>query len=65
MIWFIAFTSAATFAASLILFSYFDSLHLQMRAKIEKQDQTISELCKMIDKNFLKLASELNKTKEE
>ncbi len=65
MIWFVAIVTAVNLAVSLILFSYFDGLHLQMRAKIEKQDQTITELCKIIDKNFLKLANELNKTKEE
>lgn len=65
MILFVAVIVAVTFATELILFSYFDGLHLRMRAKIEKQDQTITELCKIIDKNFLKLANELNKTKEE
>ena len=65
MIWFIAIISATTFASILVLYAYFDSLHLQLRAKIDKQDQTITELCKIIDKNFLKLANELNKTKEE
>ena len=65
MIWFVAIVVAVAFATELILFSYFDGLHLQMRAKIEKQDQTIADLCKIIDKNFLKLANELNKTKEE
>lgn len=66
MAWFIAIIGTAMFATELILFSYFDGLHLRMRAKIEQQDRTIADLCKIIDKNFLKLASELNKsTKEE
>ena len=67
MIWFIAVITTVTFASIFILYSYFDGLHLQLRAKIEKQDQIIIDLCKVIDKNFLKLGNELNelKTKEE
>lgn len=65
MILLVAIIVVVVFATELILFSYFDGLHLRLRAKIEKQDQTIAELCKMIDKNFMKLAVELDKSKEE
>ena len=65
MVWFIAIISAVNLAVSLILFSYFDGQHLRMRAELDKQDRIITDLCTIIDKNFLKLANELNNTKEE
>lgn len=65
MIWFVAILVAVAFATELILFFYFDGKLMQMQDKLEKQDQIIVDLCKVIDKNFLKLANELNKTKEE
>lgn len=66
MAWIAAIISAATFCLILALYVCFDERILRLEEKILKQEQTISSLCEVIDKNFMKLANELNKnTKEE